>query len=63
MVLLRYLVLACVLVCASVASHVSKVEAFNVLGCNFNPGDNPESCINDKVNERVNAVKNEMNAR
>lgn len=63
MVLPRSLVLACVLVCASVVGQVPKVDAFNVLGCNFNPGDNPESCINGKINEQVNQAKNEMNAK
>lgn len=63
MVLPRSLVLACVLVCVSVVGQVSKVDAFNVLGCNFNPGDNPESCINGKINEQVNQAKNEMNTK
>jgi hypothetical protein len=35
-------------------ASASTLHAFNILGCSFNVGDNPEGCINGKVNDRVN---------
>ena len=44
-------------------SSASTLHAFNILGCSFNFGDNPEGCINGKVNDRVNEAKSEANRR
>jgi len=44
-------------------ASASTLHAFNILGCSFNVGDNPEGCINGKVNDRVNEAKNEANRR
>lgn len=45
--------------CIGLSGIAGDVHAFNVLGCNFNFGDNPEGCLNDKIN----AIKNELNAK
>jgi hypothetical protein len=51
MISLRLLAVVSAIVIACAVTAAKILHAFSVMGCNFNPGDNPESCINGKIND------------
>lgn len=63
MIALRPFAVVCAVVIASAGIAISDLHAFSVMGCNFNFGENPEGCINGKINEQVNQAKNEANRK
>lgn len=63
MIVLRPLAVVCAVVIAGTVMTTSDLHAFSVMGCNFNFGENPEGCINGKINEQINQAKNEANRK
>jgi hypothetical protein len=57
----RFLLFSGLFVFAYTLTNPPDLHAFNILGCSFNFGDNPEGCINGKVNDRINQVQNDAN--
>lgn len=57
----RSLLFSGLFVFAYTLTNPPDLHGFNILGCSFNFGDNPEGCINGKVNDRINQVQNDAN--
>ncbi|HEY3197892.1 MAG TPA: hypothetical protein VGJ57_07745 [Nitrospirales bacterium] len=43
--------------------YAGEASAFEVMGCTFGPRDNPQDCINGKVNDRINQIQNDANQK
>jgi hypothetical protein len=63
MIVLRLLAVVCAVVLACIVTAATDLLAFSVMGCNFNFGENPEGCINGKINEQINQAKNDANRK